>query len=221
MHSNSTPQHKNIWYDASGEDFEGQEPFFFDIREPWVNLLESKWMVIRNELNNLLQNKTDSLTPYFDTTMVSKPDQWKVFPFFFWNRKFEENCQKCPQTVKLLESIPNMVSGSFSLIEPNSTIKPHRGDTNGIVRCHLGLKIPASLPDCGLKVGNEEKSWNEGKLLMFCDAHTHSAWNYTEEKRFVLIVDLVRTEYISQANEICNRVFGFIFKKRLKMLVKN
>jgi ornithine lipid ester-linked acyl 2-hydroxylase len=218
MNPNSTSQYKNIWYSASRKKFKGKEPFFFETNAPWINLLESKWLVIKNELNDLLKEQTDCLTPYFDTSMVSKPGQWKVFPFFFWNRRFKENCQKCPQTTELLESIPNMVSGSFTLLEPNSTIKPHAGDTNAVVRCHLGLTIPASLPSCGLKVGTEKRSWTEGKILMFCDAHTHLAWNNTEEKRFILLIDVMRTEYVSQTEQICDQVFSSLFRKRIKML---
>ena len=220
MHSNPIFQHKDIWYSASGKKFDGREPFFYDLNAPWVDMLETEWLVIRDELNSLLQTQANCLTPYFDKTMISKPELWKVFPFFFWKRKFTENCQKCPRTTKLLESIPHMVSGSFSLLEANSTIEPHSGDTNAIVRCHLGLKVPAFLPNCGLRVGNEEKSWTEGKFLMFCDAHKHAAWNHTSEKRFIMIVDVMCSQYISRTNEICNNVFSHLFKKRIQMLLK-
>jgi ornithine lipid ester-linked acyl 2-hydroxylase len=219
MNLNSTPQHKNIWYCDSGKKYEGKEPLFFDIDAPWVDLLEAEWLVIRSELNNLLQSQTNPLIHNPEIDLVSKPGQWKVFTFFFWNRKFEENCQKCPQTVELLKSLPNIVTASFSLLESNSTIKPHRGNTNAIMRCHLGLIIPASLPDCGIKIGNKEKSWVEGESFVFCDCHTHSAWNHTSEKRYVLMVDIVRPEFVSKTKEICDRVFSFQFNKAIRMLI--
>lgn len=218
MDSNSTPQHKNIWYCNSGKKYKGEEPLFFDIDAPWINLLEKDWLVIRGELDNLLQGKTNPLMNNPEIDLVSKPGQWKVFPFFFWKRKFEENCQKCPQTVELLESFPNMVSASFSLLEPDSAIKPHRGNTNAVMRCHLGLKIPASLPNCGIKIGNIERSWVEGELFMFCDCHRHSAWNHTSEKRYVLMLDIVRPEFVSKTKEICDRVSSFQFRKAIRVL---
>lgn len=219
MHSNYTPQHKNIWYCNSGENYKGEEPLFFDIDAPWIDLLEKNWLVIKGELDNLLQSKTNPLIHNPEIDLVSKPGQWKVFPFVFWNREFEKNCQKCPQTVELLKSLPNVVSASFSLLEPNSVIKPHRGNTNAVMRCHLGLIIPASLPDCGIKIGDKEKSWVEGELFVFCDCHTHSAWNHTSEKRYVLMVDVVRPQFVSKTKEICDRVFSFQFKKAIRTLI--
>lgn len=113
-----------------------------------------------------------------------------------------------PQTTLLLNKIPHLVSASFSMLEPHTQIAPHHGDTNAIVRCHLGLKIPESLPICGMKVGTELKSWENGKVMIFCDAYLHSAFNNSNQKRYVLIVDIIKTDFIKKEIYVCGGVLA-------------
>jgi aspartyl/asparaginyl beta-hydroxylase (cupin superfamily) len=214
---NPSQQSKKLWFVASGQPYDGGDPCFFDPQDfPWVKDLESQWPVIRDELEALLKERGDSLTPYFHPDLVSSEGVWKTFAMYFWGLKFRDKCKQCPQTTRILESIPHMIGASFSMLEPESTIKPHHGDTNAIARCHLGLLIPAQLPECGMGVGDEKQSWEEGKLMMFCDAHKHTAWNHTPYRRFVLIVDVIRPEYASQKFWVCFSVWKDIVKQWFK-----
>jgi hypothetical protein len=103
------------------------------------------------------------------------------------------------------------LAASFNLLEPGTTIKPHRGDTNAIIRCHLGLEIPGPAPDCAFRVGTETRGWKEGELFMFCDAHPHTAWNNTSKRRLVFIVDILRPEFVDQKVSICSRVLSAVY----------
>ena len=202
---------KEPWYNHNGGTFKGDEPFFYDTKDfPWVERLESQWQVIREEMRVLVQEHTDSLTPYPNLDMTSRPNKWKTFGFKFWTIKSPKHCKQCPKTWELLQGIPNAIAGSFSLLEPGTTIKPHRGDTDAIIRCHLGLDIPAPLPECGFRVGDETRTWEDGKLLMFCDAQLHTAWNNTNQKRYVMIIDIMRPEYGRQAKKISSNVLAAI-----------
>ena len=49
----------------------------------------------------------------------------------------------------------------FSLLKPGAHIRPHHGLFNFRLICHLPLIVP---PGCTLRVGNQERSWSEGKL---------------------------------------------------------
>jgi ornithine lipid ester-linked acyl 2-hydroxylase len=208
------PQPQKTWFVASGEPYDGNDPCFFNPSDfPWVAGVEAQWETIRDELEVLLKEKGDTLTPYFNPDLVSSAGVWKTFAMFFWGLKFKENCKQCPETTRILESIPNMIGASFSMLEPESTIMPHHGDTNAIARCHLGLLIPAKLPECGMGVGNESQGWEEGKLMMFCDAHKHTAWNHSPYRRFVLILDIIRPEFASQKTQVCLRVWRAIGKQ--------
>ncbi len=140
--------------------------------------------------------------------MSFPPRQWKTMGLYFWKFTMHANCRKCPETVRLLKSIPGLTSFSLSVLEAGANINPHQGDTDAIYRCHVGLSIPAGLPDCGFQVGSEIRAWEEGKALPFCDAHTHTAWNHTKVRRLILIADVMRPEYINQQNRICASVLA-------------
>ncbi|SRR6266487_2804477 len=203
-------------YMIYGGHFSGSEPFFYDPKAfSWVEKIEENWRVIRDEAESLLQRHPDRLEPYFNRSLSFPPEQWKTLGFYFWSHKFEDNCNECPQTVRILESIPNMVGGSLSVLGPKSTINPHYGDTNAIVRVHMGLSVPAPLPDSGLKVGDEVREWKEGKTLLFCDTYYHSAWNKSDQQRLVLIVDVMRPEFADQTRAICTHVLTSMLMQSL------
>lgn len=199
------------WFADGGGVFKGKEPFYFDTEEfPWVKEVESQWQVIRDELKAMLAEEQGVLVPYANKEMTSRPDQWKTFGMMFWTLKFKEKCAKCPKTWDILKNIPNMTAASFNLLEAQTTIKPHHGDTNAIIRCHMGLVVPAPAPRCGFRVGTETRSWEEGRFLMFCDAHEHTAWNNTDRKRYILVVDIMRPEFAGRAKSVSSRVLASI-----------
>lgn len=199
------------WFAEDGKRFNGKEPYFFDVNEfAWIPELEANWEVIRDEMMELLANDEASLQAYPNAEMVSRKENWKTFGFAFWGMRSHNNCQKCPKTWELLKDIPNLSAASFNLLEPNTTIKPHHGDTNAIIRCHMGLVIPAPKPSCAFRVGTETRSWQEGKFFMFCDAHEHTAWNNTQDKRYILVVDIIRPEFQQKRKYISSAVLASI-----------
>jgi ornithine lipid ester-linked acyl 2-hydroxylase len=74
------------------------------------------------------------------------------------------------------------------------------------MRCHLGIEVPAGLPDCGLQAGTEQQAWGEGKWLFFNDAFKHSAWNNTDKRRIVIIMDVIRPEFLYKTKSICANI---------------
>ena len=200
-----------LWFSSSGRKLTEENLGFYDSKEfPWVKNLEDNWQVIANEVDQFIREHNNRIQPYFNASMVSAPQQWKAFGFKFWDWEIKENKNACPETIKLLKRVPNLLSASVSILEPNTEIHEHKGDTNAIYRCHLGLKIPASIPECGFKVGGETREWQEGKMLMFNDAASHSAWNLSDKQRYVLLLDVLRPEFESKRHRICRRVLAGI-----------
>ncbi len=198
------------WYNVFGGKYTGSEPCFYDgANFPWIKLLEDNWLAIYEEVNSLLEIQPGRLKPYFiNKGMSFPPRQWKTMGLYYWKFTLHGNCRKCPNTVRLIKSIPGMLSCSVSVLEKKSNINPHQGDTDAIIRCHLGLSVPAGLPDCGFQVGKEIQPWRSGKMLLFCDAHTHTAWNHSNERRVILILDVMRPEFIKQENRVCAHVLA-------------
>ena len=119
-----------------------------------------------------------------------------------------KNIKQCPETNKILKTIPNIISASVSILEPGVTIKPHRGDTNAIIRCHLPLIVPAGLPECGFEVVGEKRAWEVGKVIAFNDSAKHSAWNHSDKRRYVLLFDVMRPECVNKKYAVCSMVLG-------------
>jgi aspartyl/asparaginyl beta-hydroxylase (cupin superfamily) len=209
-------EQRKPWYMIDGGRYPGEDPYFYDPAQyPWVRTLEENWDVIRRELDSLLEESGDRLKPYFNRSMAWPPRQWKTLGFYFWGLKLHRNCKGCPNITRILDSIPGLTAGSLSVLEAGANINPHQGDTNAIIRAHLGLRVPSALPDCGFQVGKEIRPWEEGKMLLFCDAHTHTAWNHSGERRMVLIVDVMLPEFAGQEGAICSHVLASSLLQRV------
>lgn len=177
----------------------------------WSEMLEKSSETIRQEILNFLNQNQKEVKPYFATAMMNAPEKWKSLSFYFWSVAMSKNAIfNCPKIISLLKQIPNLVSASVSIMEPYSEIKPHYGDTDAIYRCHLGIEIPGGLPNCGFRVGYEDRAWENGKLLIFNDAAYHKAWNNTDKRRVILLFDIIQPEYANQKKWICAKVRGNI-----------
>lgn len=208
------------WYNLFGGRYDGDQPCFYERGDlPWVAVLEDNWEVMRDELVALMEAKPTRLRPYFiNKSMSFPPLHWKTMGLYFWRFRMHDNCRKCPETMRILRKIPGMTSCSLSVLEAGSNINPHQGDTDAIYRCHLGLSVPGGLPDCGFQVGREIRGWKDGEALPFCDAQTHTAWNHCSERRLIMIIDIVRPEYLDQQNRICAHVLA---SSVLQMMYQN
>jgi aspartyl/asparaginyl beta-hydroxylase (cupin superfamily) len=155
---------------------------FYDSSEfEFVNLLESHWRTIRQELDRLRQR---DFIPWPEKHLYGKG--WGVFGLYAFGIKIGKNCELCPETARLVETIPNLLTAGFSSLEPGTHIAPHTGYPDGVLRCHLGLIVPDG---CGIRVGPETRHWSEGKCLIFNDELEHEAWNRGVSTRVVLLLD--------------------------------
>ncbi len=216
---------ENIWYAFKGVRYTGKMPYFFDSDNfDWCKLLNANFAAINSEIQSYLTGNLNSLEPYFNQTLVEGAMQWKTSNFIFWSERNEKNCEKIPNTISIFSQINGLISLGISVLESGVIVKPHQGDTNGIIRCHYALSIPDSLPNCGIKVGSEEKSWREGETILFCDAHEHTAWNKSNKPRFVLIFDIIHPLFSHFKNEICANVLSALElqkKENKKPFLKN
>jgi aspartyl/asparaginyl beta-hydroxylase (cupin superfamily) len=161
---------------------------FYDPGEfEWVAPLQAAFPTIRRELLQLLERDGEGFQKY-----MNESDQrmagWNTFNFFFFGEKFEENCRLCPETTAVLESLPRFEKDHimFSALNPHARIPPHTGPMNGIIRAHLPLIVPDG---CYIKVGDDERTWEEGKVLIFDDSFVHQVWNHSDEVRIVLFLN--------------------------------
>lgn len=174
----------------------GDKPVLATADFPWAVDIEREWKLIRAELDPLLERK-DELSPFHEiigeVASISTDDQWKTFLFTGFGATSETAGQVCPNTWRILQTIPGLKTAMFSVLEPGKELIPHRGPYNGVLRFHLGLVVPDTDPQkVGIRVGDEICSWEEGKALIFDDSFDHEAWNRSSETRVVLFVDFVK-----------------------------
>lgn len=204
------------WFSDKGEPFHGSEPFYFDTSEfPWVAKVEARWEEIRDELLRNLEQDERILQPYVNREMATRAESWRTLGLMFWTLRSQANCERFPVAWSILKDIPGITAASFNLLEANATIKPHFGNTNAIIRCHMGLIVPAPAPRCAFRVGTETRSWEPGKFLMFCDAHQHSAWNNSDGRRYIMVVDVMTPRFAKLTKTISSRVLAGIYQEAM------
>jgi ornithine lipid ester-linked acyl 2-hydroxylase len=171
------------------------QPFFDTDDFPWIREIEANWKAIRAELDAVLAYQ-DALPNFQDISTdqynITDDDRWKTFFLYGYGFRSDANCARCPETARLVEQIPGMQTAMFSIFAPHKRIPPHDGPYKGVVRYHLGLRVPEPEELVGIKVGGQLAHWREGKSLVFDDTFVHEAWNDSDETRVVLFVDFVR-----------------------------
>lgn len=194
------------------------EPKTFD----WVERLERNSDLIRQELVALLCEQKhlpniQELSP--KQTNLSRADGWKSYFFFLFGHRIEESYKRCPETGKLVDSIPDLSLAFFSVLAPGMHIKRHRGSYKGVVRCHLGLIVPEPRTDVRMQVGDEMIYWEEGKCVIFDDTHKHEVWNHTDGIRAVLLFDVCRPlpGWLTFVNKAALNLAGYLPEVRRLM----
>jgi beta-hydroxylase len=198
--------------------------FFNTAHFEFTKLFEHNWLTIRGELERL---QADQFTPWPLKQLYNKDWRtFALFGGIELGKKevdtrnkatrtiqaaaiakleevytpelLEKNRALCPETTKILEAIPGMVTAGFSRLTPGTHIKPHRGYSSDVLRYHLGLIVPEG---CGIMVRGQTRKWVEGKSLIFEDTNLHEAWNFGNSQRIVLIVDFNKNTVKGDLNQ--------------------
>lgn len=210
-----------LWFGVYGKKYIGKEPAFFDEKAlPWVRTLKDIYPSLKESLLPLIHENSNDFTPYFDDRLQFPPNNWKTLHFLIWGWRSHAHLNKVPVMKVLAERIPGLISASLSMLEPHSRILPHFGDTNAIYRVHLGIKIPAGLPQCGFVVNGEARPWQEGEVLTFLDANTHEAFNESDERRYILTMDIIRPEFATRKKYVCIKILSILSLYQLESHTK-
>ncbi|MBK8959385.1 MAG: aspartyl/asparaginyl beta-hydroxylase domain-containing protein [Proteobacteria bacterium] len=201
---------KLIWrFDASSAT-----AFFEPADFPWTATLQAQWLDIRAELDAVLRQREQ--IPNFqdvsaDQRALTANDDWKTFFLYIYGHAIDDNCARCPATTRLVREIPGMKTAMFSILAPGKHIPEHRGPYKGVLRYHLGLRVPDG-GDCRIRVKDDTRPWVEGGSLVFDDSHVHQAWNDAPAQRVVLFVDFLRPLPMPLA--LLNRLMVWRFSSR-------
>jgi len=153
-----------------------------------TKVLEENFDIIYGEYNNLL--KLGKLRHHPDK--LAEGSDWKIFTLWSFGRKISNNTKLCPETTKIIESLPESYTHVygliyFSMLYPGTHIKSHCGPTNIRLRIHMGLDTPQRAT---MRVGNDRRSWEKGKCILFDDSYEHEVWHEGDSPRAVLLLDI-------------------------------
>ena len=185
-----------------------QRSFYEREEFEWAPALEAETATIKAELEALLMAQAEEFEPYVaadaDRSSGTAPNahlagsrNWSAYHLLTGGEPVDGHVEHFPATLAALERVPvPRIAGRspmalFSLLKPGAHIRPHHGLFNFRLICHLPLIVP---PDCTLRVGNQERRWTEGELLIFDDSMEHEARNRSDRQRIILLFEIWRPE---------------------------
>jgi len=112
----------------------GNPPIYNNATFPWTGSIEKEWRAIRVELDRVLTRKEE--LPAFhelasDVTSISQDNNWKSFLLAGYGFRSWNNIKLCPDTWRICQNIPGLITVIFSIMEPGKHLPPHRGPYNG------------------------------------------------------------------------------------------
>ncbi|XP_043363744.1 aspartyl/asparaginyl beta-hydroxylase isoform X6 [Dermochelys coriacea] len=164
-----------------------------------VKSLEKTWKLIRDEGLSVMDKGKGLFLPE-DENLREKGD-WSQFTLWQQGRKNENACKGVPKTCAFLERFPEATGCrrgqiKYSVMHPGTHVWPHTGPTNCRLRMHLGLVIPKE--GCRIRCAKENRTWEEGKVLIFDDSFEHEVWQDAGSYRLIFIVDVWHPELTPQ-----------------------
>lgn len=154
-------------------------------------ILTENWTIFRKEVLNSYENYTSIKGDQFFEDIVKTDKEWTKL-YIKWHSTIDPIAKKlCPETCKIIDSLPDIKIAMFSVLTPHAKILPHRGLYKGCLRYHLGLATPNS-EKCYISIGGEKYHWKDGEGILFDDTYKHWVENNTDKVRIILFCDIVR-----------------------------
>lgn len=177
---------------------------------PELKILQDNWQLIRDEALNLnnaaaIKASTDLDDLGFNSFFRTG---WKRFYLKWYGANLKSAERLCPQTLALINQLPNVKGAMFTMLPPGARLVKHRDPYGGSLRYHLGLVTPNS-EDCHIFVDGQKYFWRDGEAVMFDETYIHYAENRSDQNRIILFVDVKRPVtffLVDWINEIFSRL---------------
>jgi aspartate beta-hydroxylase len=199
-------------------------PYHDPALQPWSRRLAAAFPQIREEALMVLQEDSRSLPDFIPAKSAASPGQylggaaarptWQAFFFYRHGRRFDDNHARCPATSSVLESLDlcriaeQAPEICFSVLSPQTHIKPHYGVTNTRLVMHLPLIVPRNCALNLIDAGIHE--WVEGELVMFDDTFLHESWNRSDSTRVIVLMDCWNPHLTAVERQACTRLIEMI-----------
>ncbi|KAG5190796.1 putative aspartyl/Asparaginyl beta-hydroxylase [Tribonema minus] len=192
------------------------EPHKDTTHDTWVRRLESSYDAVKREYLDLVEKRKAASDYDVGTEHKLHKGHWDWHSYVLKGQKQPSFAEACPITAQLLDATESHMTGTpmsysfFSTLHPRSAIAPHTAACNLRLRCHFPLIVPSTNADeCGIRVGDEVRAWEEGKAMLFDDAYEHEVWNHTGSQRVVLLFDIWHPELVPDERTAIMDMFGY------------
>ena len=160
---------------------------------PELKVLHDNWETIRDEALKLNDKgaikKSDDLDDLGFNSFFKTG--WTRFYIKWYSSSLASAERLCPETLRMVESIPSIKGAMFAMLPPGARLVKHRDPFAGSLRYHMGLTTPND-DACFIDVDGTKYSWRDGEVVMFDETYIHYAENKTDQNRIILFLDIRR-----------------------------
>jgi len=183
-------------------------PYLDNSHIPALQVLDDNWQVIRDEALKMAElQRIKAADQHNDIGFNSFFKYgWKRFYLKWYDAQHPSAQTLCPQTVALLNGIPEIKAAMFAELPPGGKLNAHRDPYAGSLRYHLGLVTPND-DACSILVDDQPYSWRDGQSVIFDETYVHEAYNRSQANRIILFCDVERPLKWAWARAL-NRWFG-------------
>ena len=155
-----------------------------------------------------------------EQTDISAHDgrDWRMFILKAYGVGVAENLARMPRLARLLGACPEVKSAAVSFLAPHKHIPRHRGPFRGIMRFHLGLRMPKEAtgrPATVMTIDGREHRIGDGECLLWDDTYPHEVANHADEPRVALLLDVWRP-HMPLDMEILSRLIVSVVKAGMR-----
>jgi aspartate beta-hydroxylase len=159
----------------------------------FTRVLEERYPEVREEFDRITDAESAGFLPAREEASLIGAGTWKLILFWSHGVRNPDAAGLFPVLSSVIDSIPEVTSTgvgvvTLSWLQPGTQLVPHCGSSNGRLRVHYPIKVPAGT---GMRVGEEIVTWEEGKCVVFDDSFEHEVWHHGDEPRVVLILDVL------------------------------
>ena len=159
---------------------------------PAARELEDRFPELKAEIDALMEKRAIPRYGAFDPVRAAQvSEDWKLYYVQMFGVENELAARECPMLSHFARSHPEVVNVFVSILDPGVGLPSHRDPYAGILRCHLGVSVPAVDPP-RIRLDRDWYEWKEGEGVVLDVDFEHEVVNDSPEPRVIVIVDFRR-----------------------------
>ena len=135
-------------------------------------------------------------------------ESWSGVPLLRRGSEITEFGKNFPIAISTLEPFFPFILNEVAYLKLEPCVQlPWHFDANNVqVTSHTGFIVPTN---CGIRVGNEERTTREGESVFFDHSIIHTAWNGGDEDRTVMVIDFAHPDLTRLERSVLKQFFAW------------